>query len=312
MFAFALSLPPLAPSLALLALAIFVLGACNGVVAAGMNAHASLIERRKGSPIMSSFHAAFSLGGLAGAGAGGALLARGLGPQTCLALIGAGILAIVLASAAWLRLPLHEQVQPGPAFARPSRALLGIAGLAFLCMMTEGAMADWSAVYLADSLHASAVLAAAGYGAFSLTMAAGRLLGDRAVRVLSDGWIVRAGALLAATGFGLAVWAPHPAMVILGFALVGIGLANIVPVLFSAAGRTWTQAPSVGVAMTVTAGFTGFLTGPPVIGLTAQLVGLRAAMVLLIASALVVAGLARAGGSASIKGSGEQANGKPM
>jgi MFS family permease len=152
-------------------------------------------------------------------------------------------------------------------------------------------VADWSGVFLATVAGASAADAAAGYAAFSIAMVVGRLLGDRFVRNLGRVQALRLGAGL--TAFGIAV-----ALVfgqvggIIGFALVGLGMANAIPVLFTAAGRVKATAPSVGMAMAATLGYSGFLAGPPIIGFIAEAVGLRLALTILFLAAMIVAALA--------------------
>jgi MFS family permease len=153
-------------------------------------------------------------------------------------------------------------------------------------MVAEGAMADWSAVYLATVAEASPPAAAAGYAVFSAAMVLGRVTGDRIVRALGPARVAMGGSVLAALGYALA--AAAPGLAIPGCALIGIGLSNIVPVLFSAAGRL-APSPATGIAMVATAGYAGFLLGPPVVGGVASLTGLRTAFVLL---ALLAAGVA--------------------
>jgi MFS family permease len=294
-FGTALLLPGLASTLPALIVAMLVLGASNGMMDVAMNAHATAVQRVWNSAIMSSFHAAFSLGGLLGAAGVGMLLSLGLGVSTCLAVAAAWVGAIVLAaSLAGLSRDLGAasmRTEGAPGFAWPDASLLGIGLLAFLSMLIEGAVADWSGVFLATVAGASAADAAAGYAAFSIAMVAGRLLGDRFVRNLGRVQALRLGAGL--TAFGIAV-----ALVfgqvggIIGFALVGLGMANAIPVLFTAAGRVKATAPSVGVAMAATLGYSGFLAGPPIIGFIAEAVGLRLALTILFLAAMIVAALA--------------------
>jgi len=162
----------------------------------------------------------------------------------------------------------------------PSAAVWKLAGLAFIALLVEGAVADWSAVYLRTALTARAGAAALGYSSFALTMAACRLVGDRSVRRLGSRAVVTFGGLSAAAGFALVLGLPSVLTACLGFALVGLGLANIVPVVFSAAGRS-TRVPAVGISMAATVGYVGLLVGPPLIGFGASLVGLRLALGLL-------------------------------
>ena len=280
LFAASLLLPAAAPGYGSLLPALFVLGATNGTLDVLMNAHAARVEVAWGRAIMSSFHACWSLGGLIGAG-GTALAVHfesGVLPF-------AAVAVAALAGAA-ARLGLQDCAGTGGAgFAWPSRAVTGIGALCFLAFMTEGAVADWSGVFLMGA-KATASGAAAGFAGFSAAMVLGRVSGDRIVRRLGPAVVMRGGAGLAAAGFGLAVlW---PAAGVAGFALVGLGVANMAPLLFSAAGRAGTAA-STGVAAAATLGYAGLLLGPPVIGAVADLVGLRGALVLLIVSGCILA-----------------------
>lgn len=282
-------LPAFAPNLASLAGAAFLLGLSSGLLDVTMNAHASRVERRWDAPIMSSFHAAFSAGGLVGATLGLGL--AGGGPGTILG-AGAGI-AAALSLFAWGSLGAREPAASGSAgFALPVRAALPLCAIAALFMICEGAMADWTGVYLADVVGAPAGTAAIGYAAFSAAMIAGRLAGDTAVGAFGRARVVGGGAALAALGLALAVGHPSLTLSPIGFALVGLGLSNGVPAVFSAAAGLTAQ-PAAGVAMAATAGYAGFLGGPAAIGALAQALGLRAALASLIALALIAVLTAR-------------------
>jgi Major Facilitator Superfamily len=241
-FAAAVAAIGLAGSLATLSAMACLAGMTSGVMDVAMNANASDVERRVGRPLMSSFHAAFSLGGAAGALLGG-----------------------------WLG---------------ESRTALGLSG-SFVVMATEGAVGDWSGTYLARSGVGSGATASA-YAAFSLLMITGRVVGDGIVGVAGSRATVGFGALLA--GAGLAISAAWPGLAggVIGFGLVGAGLANVVPVLFSVAGRIGSS-PAVGVASAATAGYAGLLIGPVVIGAAASAAGLRPTIVMLAGVALVSA-----------------------
>ncbi|HTW27700.1 MAG TPA: MFS transporter [Acetobacteraceae bacterium] len=294
LLAVALMLPAMAPDLPLLVAAAVAMGIANGSMDVAMNARASEVERRRGRPLMSSFHAGFSLGGLAGAAAAGSLAGAGLGLAACLA-VGAAVDAGLAGLAApWIGNERHAPAARGPGrgFAWPSAAMLGLCAAAVLCMMTEGAMMDWSAVYLVRVAGAGAGAAAFGYAAFSMAMAAGRLAGDRVVGAFGAPRVARTGGLLAASGLALAVLVPVPAAGIAGFALVGCGLANVVPTVFSAAARLGVT-PARGVATVATIGYAGFLAGPPLIGGIATFAGLRAGLGLLAAAAATIGAMAR-------------------
>ncbi|MDR3376892.1 MAG: MFS transporter [Ancalomicrobiaceae bacterium] len=285
-FALALILPALAADLVSFTAMTFIVGAATGLVDVAMNVYASELERRWGAAIMSSFHAGFSGGGLLGAGLGAALTFAG--PTVMLA--GGALVIAALAAAAWRSLReagAHTDAHAGSP-RRIGIVLVALCVAAFLCFMCEGAMADWTAVYLMNVAGVSASAAASGFAAFSLTMLIGRLVGDACVRKLGRARVVGLGGALAATGLALAVAEPTLLAASIGFALVGIGLSNVVPVVFSTSSN-YGSSPAAGLATTATAGYAGFLIGPVVIGFLAQDFGLRTAIALLIVCAATVA-----------------------
>ncbi len=288
-----LPLPGLAPNIALLALALALLGIANGTLDVAMNAQAVEIERLYRRPIMASFHAAFSLGGLLSAGLAIPILSLGAGTVTHLsgAALALGLAAIT--AARWV-LPVEPEASRGPAFTRPTRGLLWLGMIAFCVLLGEGAMADWSAVYLRNTLETSAGFAAAGYAAFSGAMALGRLTGDRLITRLGPERLIRGGGLVVAVGLGLAVVTAHPAAALIGFASVGAGLSCLFPVLLSAAARTGNVATGQALATVTAVGYTGFLAGPPLIGLAAEGITLRWALSIVAALGGVIAALAPA------------------
>ena len=288
-FVLVLSWPGVAPSLAWLVPCALLLGACNGLIDVAMNAHASDVESRWGGPLMSSFHAAFSLGGFLGAGLGAWVLH--LGASALLVLLAAALVALVLALPAALALDEGDRSPVSHALRLPDRRVLALGLIALGCLMLEGAMTDWSAVYLGQVGGATPVVATLGYAAFSLTMLIGRLCGDRIRRRFGGPQVISGGALLATLGLAVAVLLPAPWTAILGFALVGLGLSNVVPAAFSAAGEV-AETPATGIAMTATAGYLGFLLGPPLIGAVAGQVGLRGSLLLLTLIGVAVALLA--------------------
>ncbi|WP_438390040.1 MFS transporter [Caballeronia sp. DA-9] len=287
-FVIALPLPAFVPDFALLCAVLFVLGAANGALDVSMNGHASAIESEWHAPIMSSFHAAWSVGGLLGAASGAALQANGVGTAGGLLIPDAVIAVLILSGALFALRDIGPRVKEAVSgFILPSGAVMKLAGLAFLCMLVEGAVADWSAVFLRSALDTQASAAALGYSSFAFAMAACRVVGDVSVRRLGSSVVVAIGGLIAALGLALVLGYPNVVSACVGFALVGIGLANIVPVIFSAAGRS-TSTPAVGVSMAATAGYAGFLVGPPLIGFAAGFLGLRLALCALVIATLVV------------------------
>ncbi|HEX7912361.1 MAG TPA: MFS transporter [Paraburkholderia sp.] len=287
-FVIVLPLPAFAPNMAVLCIVLLLLGAANGALDVSMNGHASSIEIQWHAPIMSSFHAAWSAGGLLGAAIGAMLQKSGTGVTNGLLIpdIFIGILIIAAATLALRDLgPRAAATSSGLAW--PTAGVMKLALLAFLCMLVEGAIADWSAVYLRSALNQEASVAAIGYSAFAFSMAACRIVGDVSVRRFGSSKVVALGGLIAVAGLALVLSLPTVLTACVGFAMVGVGLANIVPVIFSAAGRS-TVTPATGVSMAATAGYAGFLVGPPLIGLGAGLLGLRLALSVLVMATLTV------------------------
>jgi MFS family permease len=284
--------PVLAPNLVTLILALLLFGAANGMLDVSMNAQAVLIEDRYRRPVLSSLHGLYSTGGLAGASV--AALAASIEISAPAQTLG---LAAVLAPSllAISRFLLRSKVRGtgrSAVLAWPSRALLGLGALAFLALMAEGAMGDWAAVFLREYRGAGMDGAATGFAGFSLAMAAGRFGGDWVRRRWGAPILLRVGGLAAAVGITIALIAPGLVLSVLGFTLFGLGLANMIPVLFGAAGRTRGMTPGLGIAAVATTGYVGLLAGPPLIGMTADFVGLRLALVTILCGVLAVAAFA--------------------
>jgi fucose permease len=182
-----------------------------------------------------------------------------------------------------------DEVGDEPTFAIPAGPIIGLSILAFFSLVGEGAAADWSAVYMRNFLGAGPGLAAAGFAAFSLMMAVGRLTGDRLVKALGPARLVRASAVLGTIGLGAALLLGQPLAAIAGFACLGLGLSNIIPVLFSAASRTPGVSPGAGIAAVATTGYLGFLAGPPLIGFAAEATTLPVALGIVVLFTALVA-----------------------
>lgn len=286
-------LPLLAPAAPLLMAALLVFGAANGVMDVAMNAHGVAAEGRYGRPIMSSLHGMWSLGGLVGAGLAALLLP--LVPALAEGLIATAAMAVVGIAGLFHLLPASADNGPrGKAFALPGRATIGLGLLCFLCMMSEGAVLDWGALHLKDSLGTSPGLAAAGFAAFSGSMATSRFCGDFLRGRMGNGALVQWSASLATLGVVVALTVPVAPLAIAGFGLVGLGLANLVPVFFGAAGRIPGEAPGTAIAAVATLGYFGFLAGPPVIGFVADLTTLAIALGMIVVATLTIAATARA------------------
>lgn len=310
--------PALASGLPSLAAALFGFGAAAGALNVGMNANGVLVERVSGRRVMSSLHAGYSVGALGGAVAGGLFARAGVSPLATFLVTGLPSAAFAASAGRWLAAGtgagrtemaadgtglagpdatqaadagLHDVagLAPGgrptvvpPAgprwLARPGAVIL-LLGAAGLCaLLAEGAAADWSAVYLRDNLGTSAAFAALGYAAFSVTMAVGRLTGDRLAARFGPGRLVSGCGVVAGLGLAAALISRSPALALVGFALFGAGLSSTFPQLLSTAGNIQTSRSGTGIARVAGAGYLGLLVGPVLIGSFAGLLGLRLAL----------------------------------
>lgn len=270
-----------------LAIGLLVLGGSLGAIDVTMNMHAVIVERASGRSIMSGFHGLFSVGGISGAACMTAALAAGASPVVAtLCVVGVIAVAMTLAGP-------HLLAQAGkgdePSFAVPHGIVLFIGALCFVAFLAEGAMLDWSAVFLASVHGMATAYTGLGYALFSLAMAIGRLLGDRAVARLGGSTVIVLGGLCAAAGFALATSAPTWQPALAGFALIGIGCANIVPVLYTSVGRQSAVPEHVAVSAITTLGYAGILAGPAMIGFVAHVSSLSVAFAMLTILLLVVA-----------------------
>jgi MFS family permease len=220
----------------------------------------------------------FSFGGIVGAGLGAVAARYGVAASRHLPTASALILLFSLSTAPLL----IDAGIAAPAGGRPrfslrhlSMPLLILSAIGFCVFLSEGAIADWTAVYLKQMLHADAGLASAGYAVFSAAMFVFRLAGDRITVKLGRAWTIRGGALLAASGLGLAILVPHPLWAMPGLAMVGAGYSSIIPLVFAAGGRVNKTSDGAGVATVSGIGYLGFLVGPPAIGFISQLTSLR-------------------------------------
>ncbi|GAA2773336.1 MFS transporter [Saccharopolyspora taberi] len=285
-YAGALAWIPHAPSVVLLALSLMGLGIGNAMLDVSMNTAAVHVERAHGRQIMAGFHALFSFGGLGGAVVGTAAASAGIPAVTHMAVAAVGLSCAGLVASFWA-LPdpggRAEKKQRGPLDRR--LVLLGL--LAFCTLLCEGAANDWSAVYVQDTLGGSAGVAAAGFAVFSLTMTAGRFAADRLVASVGAVAFLRGAGALAGLGFGASLLWPTPASALLGFGALGLGLAGVVPTLFSSAVRGRDN-PAAAISTVSTIGYLGFLAGPPIVGALATAAGLRLGMVTLVVLALVI------------------------
>jgi predicted MFS family arabinose efflux permease len=278
-YPFTVAAPLLSTSTSFLFTSLFVFGFAMGSLDVAINTQASEVEAARGVPTMSSFHAFFSLGGLAGAGAAAGAIAIGWGNTTGGIAAAFCLLAIGLAAAPNLW-PARHPSRRGPTFVLPNRAAIGLGALAFLSFAVEGAVTDWSALYLTSVKLSGPVLAAAGFAAFSVAMTGLRLTGDAVVARLGPMRTVFFGGVLVVIGIAMAVAAPWPVVAAIGFGLVGAGAANVVPVALSAGSRLPDMVGSQGVAAVLTFGYVGYLLSPPLLGFAARTAGLTASLIL--------------------------------
>ncbi|WP_233533579.1 MFS transporter [Kitasatospora sp. SolWspMP-SS2h] len=305
-----LVLPALAPDPWTLAGALLVFGFANGCLDVSMNAHAVHVEQAYGRPVMSGFHATFSVGGVIAAGAAAASAAAGLGPAATLALLGAAGAATALLTARGLLPGGAAPTGDGPAPEAPGapagtpgtpaasaetpaasagssadsgvrRRIRVLAVLALMVMLSEGAANDWSALHLKDVLGAPASTAAFAYGTYAAAMTTGRLLADRVSARYGAAAVLRYGAATAAVGITAAALTPWVWAAFLGWALFGLGLSGCVPQLFSAAGHADPAAAGANVSRVAGLGYLGMLAGPAVIGWLTHLTALNHAFLLL-------------------------------
>ena len=291
--ALALPAPAVATSGLQLVLALAVVGFFNGIVDVAQNAQAVVVERAYGRPIMSAFHALFSLGGLAASLVGGGLIALDVDVRATMT--GAAVVGVVVALALRPSLIAAPAIaeDAGPRARAPwtSRVLL-LGMLAFALLLGEGVAYDWSTIHLRDSLGSSETVAAFAYGAFSITMTLVRLVADRIVAAWGPAVYVSRAALVGAIGLLGAALAPNAELAIAAWAVFGIGLAGCVPQFFSAAGNVDPAASGTYLARVTSMGYVGLLAGPSDIGLLTHWIPLTAAFALPIAGCLAAGLLA--------------------
>jgi MFS family permease len=267
-------------------------GAAKGALDVGINAQAVTVEKQFGAPIMSFFQGCWSAGGLLGAGAASLMLRHGGTARSDLSLSAGMLILCSLWAIPFLLSEMErETAEPRPSakFLWPDAALLRLAALAFFGLMAEGAIADWASVYLHSNVGVTLSLAAAGYAAYAIAMAAARFSGDWLAQRFSGKTILHASGLLIAVGMGCALLVPSWWPAVGGLILTGVGIANIVPVVWGAAGRDTRMGAGPAISTVTTIGFCGLLTGPPVIGSLATVVGLRPAMAVIALAGIAVA-----------------------
>lgn len=293
LYCYALPQPVMVGSLPILALTLFLLGAGSGAMDVAMNALAVEVEARQGKPIMSGLHGLWSAGGLCGASLGGLMAQHDVAPSTHIIGVAIALAVALLVARQFLPDLPAKPPEASPRFAVPEPAMLGLGAIVCCAFLIEGAMADWSAVYMKDTLGTTAAKAALGYAAFSFAMMGLRLAGDHIVARWRAARLLRLGNAAAAAVMALALVTQHTALTMAAFVLVGLGVAVVAPLVFGAAAKRSRHSAGHGIAAMATLGYGGFLMGPPVIGWVAHLTSLRTALLLLALLAAAIAVLSR-------------------
>lgn len=282
------------PHYAALMLAMLVFGSTGSLFDVSLSTEASEIERLTGKPLMSGFHGMFSVGGMVGAGLGAAVPQLGLTPQGHLLLAtGLCAVAVLLAARAMLPLPEHHDESAHHPLSLPRGPLLLLGVLAAMGLIAEGAIYDWSVLFMKQDRASEASTAALAYASFSAAMAAGRFGGDWVRARLAPRRLLRASGVLAAAGMALVLAVDSVWVALAGFALVGLGLSNVVPVLFSAASQVPGISPAHGIAAVSGVGYLGMMAGPPLIGLIAEHSSLTVGLLVVVVFAVFMAAAAK-------------------
>ena len=279
LFSAALPLLSIIPDPWVLAAALLIFGVGIGTTDCAMNIQAILVEKAAPRPMMSGFHGYYSIGGIAGAGAMSGIMSMGVSPLAASTMVSVSVLALL----AWSLDGLLTYANPpeGPAFAVPRGAVLVLGAICFAIFLAEGAMLDWSAVFLTEYRQVPEARGGLGFACFAAAMTLGRMTGDRVVARLGRHVVVVLGSLIAASGLLLTVFVPAWQAALFGYALIGIGCANIVPVMFSAIGRQDSMPQAAAVPAVTTLGYLGILAGPATIGFIAHHSGLPVAFLLI-------------------------------
>jgi MFS family permease len=268
---------PFMPNWIVLMVLYLIIGIATGMLDVSMNAQGVMVEKQYGKPIMTSFHALFSVGMALGGWCGSFFAGTSLTLYHHFAIVGGLSFVMTL----WVQSNLindnyvRNEKTEGPLFRLPDKTLLSIGIITFCCMMGEGSMANWSVQYMESVAFSSKTLAPIAITAFAGSMTLGRIFGDRVRALIGDRMIIVIGGFLSACGLVVALIFPVPGVVIAGCFLVGLGLSTIVPVAYSIAGNTENIPSGVGIAMVTTVGYSGFLLGPPIIGFIAEWKDLR-------------------------------------
>ncbi|PQQ36554.1 MFS transporter [Photorhabdus luminescens] len=258
-----------------LACVLFIFGAGIGAMDVVVNIHAVMVEKMARRPIMSGFHALFSLGGIAGAGSVSALLSLGISPLQAMVMV--VLLVILLLLPVWSGLLNEAESDNTPFFAMPHGIVILLGFLCFVAYIMEGSMLDWSGILLTSVHNISSHQAGIGYTLFAIAMTSGRFLGDKIIALYGHRRVFISSALLATSGFILIYSASTAIMLGLSFLMIGAGLSNIAPMLFTASGQQKIMPDSLAVAAVSTMGYSGILLGPAIIGGLAHIMTLHGA-----------------------------------
>lgn len=266
------------------ALIFFVIGLATGAMDVAMNEQAVLVERASKKPIMSSFHAFWSLGMAVGAGSGAWFSKLGIPLPGHILLIGVlAMTSFLIASSRLIKVNAEPSQNHPSTFIIPSKVIVPLGFIAFCSMLSEGAMIDWSAIYVNEVVGSSLTLSAVSFGVFGFAMTVGRFLGDYLSFKLGKKKLLVTDAILALVGLSMFLLFPTVPITTIGLFLVGFGLSTVVPIIYSTAGNTPGVAPGVGIAMATTIGYSGFFIGPPAIGYVGDHYGLRVALIFALA-----------------------------
>ncbi len=284
----------LAPNYLILFIPFFLMGASTGVMDVAMNAQAVDVEQLMDRPIMTFFHAMFSIGMVVGGIVGGYFISQGLAMSTHFWSIAA--LAVIVISVARSGLlsssqSPQEDEEEAPFLVMPRGAVIGLGIIAFCCMIGEGAMSDWSTNYMKNIMIAPESLITFGLTGFAGAMTLGRLFGDQFRVRYGDQRVLFTGAILSIIGMLIILSKVHVFLVILGFGIVGLGLSNIVPIAYSLSGSLPNIPAGTGIAMVTTIGYSGFMLGPPLIGFIADIWDLRVGLLMILILFVVMFGI---------------------
>ena len=272
---------PWMPSSTLLYLPFFFMGAAAGIMDVAMNSQAVLVEKQLGKPILTMFHALFSLGMMVGGLSGGYFATHEIGLREHFGILMTVALLSLFITRRFLYSDTPDGKQEKVRFVLPQGAIVGLGIIAFCCMMGEGAMSDWSTLYLKEVIEVPLSLQTLGLTGFAAAMTFGRLFGDKGRTLIGDRRMMINGGILSLIGILFILFGGSAISTIIGFVSVGLGLSNIVPIVYSLAGTTPGIPSGEGIAMATTIGYSGFMFGPPFIGWVADISSLWYGMAVL-------------------------------